>query len=58
MSVAFRTLGTSWGVIRNLADTPLFVDSRASRVIQLVDRRAARSLANLSQLTPLGPVRA
>ncbi len=40
MSVGFRTLGTSWGVIRNLADTPLFVDSRASRVIQLADHVA------------------
>ena len=40
MSVAFRTLGTSWGVIRNLADTPLFVDSRASRAIQLADHVA------------------
>ena len=40
MSVEFRTLGTRWGVIRNLADTPLFVDSRASRVIQLADHVA------------------
>ena len=40
MSVAFRTLDTRWGVIRNLADTPLFVDSRASRVIQLADHVA------------------
>lgn len=40
MSVAFRTLGTRWGVIRRLADTPLFVDSRASRVIQLADHVA------------------
>ena len=40
MSVEFRTLGTRWGVIRNLADTPLFVDSRASRVIQLADHLA------------------
>ena len=40
MSVAFRTLGTSWGVIRSLADTPLFVDSRASRVIPLADHVA------------------
>ena len=37
MSVEFRTLGTSWGVIKNLVDTPLFVDCRASRVIQLAD---------------------
>ncbi len=40
MSVEFRTLGTRWGVIRNLSDTPLFVDSRASRVIQLADHVA------------------
>lgn len=40
MSVDFRTLGTQWGVIRHLADTPLFVDSRASRVIQLADHVA------------------
>ena len=40
MSVEFRTLGTRWGVIRNLADTPLFVDSRASRAIQLADHVA------------------
>ena len=40
MSVEFRTLGTRWGVIRRLADTPLFVDSRASRVIQLAEHVA------------------
>jgi hypothetical protein len=33
----FRTLGTTWGVIRNLADTPLFVNSKASRIVQLAD---------------------
>ena len=37
MSVEFRTLGTRWGVIKLLAETPLFVDSRASRVVQLAD---------------------
>ncbi|NOX53086.1 MAG: DUF3800 domain-containing protein [Planctomycetes bacterium] len=40
MARDFRTLGTQWGVIRYLADTPLFVDSRASRVIQLADHIA------------------
>lgn len=40
MAREFRTLGTQWGVIRNLADTPLFVDSRASRVVQLADHVA------------------
>ena len=34
MAREFRTLGTRWGVIRNLAETPLFVDSRASRLVQ------------------------
>ena len=40
MSIEFRTLGTRWGVIKRLADTPLFIDSRASRVIQLADHVA------------------
>jgi len=40
MAREFRTLGTQWGVIRNLADTPLFVDSRASRVVQMADHVA------------------
>ena len=33
----FRTLGHRWGVARNLADVPLFVDSRATRCIQYAD---------------------
>ena len=40
MAQNFRTIGTRWGVVRNLADTPLFVDSRASRVVQLADHVA------------------
>lgn len=40
MSVEFRTIGTQWGIVKNLADTPLFVDSRASRPIQLADHVA------------------
>jgi hypothetical protein len=40
MARDFRTLGTKWGVIRNLADSPLFLDSRASRVVQLADHVA------------------
>ena len=40
MARNFRTLGTQWGVVRNLADTPLFIDSRASRVVQLADHVA------------------
>jgi len=33
-------VGTQWGVLRNLADTPLFVDSRASRLVQIADHVA------------------
>ena len=38
----FRILGTQWGgaPLRNFADTPLFVDSRDSRVVQLADHVA------------------
>lgn len=33
----FRVNGTRWGHLRNLAEVPLFVDSRASRLVQLSD---------------------
>lgn len=33
----FRTVGHRWGVLRNLAEVPLFLDSKASRMIQLAD---------------------
>lgn len=37
----FRTQGTRWrNVIKNIADVPLFVDSRRSRCIQLADHIA------------------
>ncbi len=36
----FRTLGTRWGSIKNLAETPLFVNSKASRLVQLADHVA------------------
>ncbi len=37
---SFRETGTRWRIIRNLADVPLFVDSEASRLIQLADHIA------------------
>lgn len=40
MARDFRALGTQWGVIRNLAEVPLFVDSGASRLVQLADHVA------------------
>ena len=33
----FRIRGTRWGHLRNMGEVPLFVDSRASRLIQLAD---------------------
>ena len=33
----FRISGTRWGDLRNMAEVPLFVDSRASRIVQLAD---------------------
>jgi hypothetical protein len=37
----FRLLGTRWGrIVRNLADTPVFVNSQASRLVQLADHVA------------------
>lgn len=33
----FRDEGTRWGNLRNLAEVPLFVDSSASRLIQIAD---------------------
>lgn len=36
----FRSLGTRWRVLRNLAEVPLFIDSRASRAVQLADHIA------------------
>lgn len=40
MARNFRTLGSRWGVIRNLADTPFFVNSKASRLVQMADHVA------------------
>jgi hypothetical protein len=36
----FRKFGTRWGVTRNLAEVPLFADSRACRTLQLADHLA------------------
>ena len=33
----FRLSGTRWGDLRNMAEVPLFVDSRVSRLVQLTD---------------------
>ncbi|MCG6533886.1 MAG: DUF3800 domain-containing protein [Syntrophales bacterium LBB04] len=40
MARDFRVLGTRWGNIRHLADIPFFVQSKASRIVQLADHIA------------------
>ena len=40
LAIKFRIRGTRWGSLNYLADTPLFIDSRASRLIQLADHVA------------------
>ena len=37
LATDFRKIGHTWNVLRNLAEVPLFIDSRASRLIQLAD---------------------
>lgn len=37
LAADFRKIGHSWNIIRNFAEVPLFIDSRASRLIQLAD---------------------
>jgi hypothetical protein len=36
----FRKIGTQWGSVKHLADTPFFVNSKASRIVQLADHVA------------------
>ena len=31
----FRAKGTRWGDLRNMSEVPMFVDSRASRIVQI-----------------------
>lgn len=40
LSRDFRRVGTKWGLLKYLADTPMFVDSRASRLVQVADHVA------------------
>jgi len=40
LSMEFRQTGTRWRNIRNIREVPFFVDSRASRLIQLADHVA------------------
>lgn len=37
LATEFRKLGHRWGRIHNIAEVPLFVDSKASRVVQMAD---------------------
>jgi hypothetical protein len=46
LATDFRTIGYTWGVLRNLAEVPLFLDSKASRLIQLADLIAYAAFRN------------
>lgn len=37
LAINFRSSGHSWGKLQNIAEVPLFLDSTASRLIQLAD---------------------
>lgn len=37
LALDFKTYGHKWGKLHNLADVPLFVDSRATRMVQFAD---------------------
>ncbi|MEP7108409.1 MAG: DUF3800 domain-containing protein [Ferruginibacter sp.] len=37
LTTDFRKIGHSWNIIKNFAEVPLFIDSRASRLTQLAD---------------------
>lgn len=37
LATDFRTIGHRWGIIRNFSEVPLFLNSKASRLIQLAD---------------------
>jgi hypothetical protein len=37
LAIDFRSVGGEWGVINNLCEVPLFLDSKASRLVQLAD---------------------
>lgn len=37
LAALYRDRGHQWGVLRNLVEVPTFIDSRASRLIQLAD---------------------
>lgn len=40
LALNFRNIGTRWGVTSNIQEVPLFVNSKASRCIQLADHIA------------------
>jgi hypothetical protein len=40
LALRFRELGTRWGVLKNINEVPMFVDSKASRLVQLADHVA------------------
>ncbi|HWK06132.1 MAG TPA: DUF3800 domain-containing protein [Puia sp.] len=52
LATDFKTIGNSWDIIRNLAEVPLFIDSKASRLIQLADLVAYSIFRNYESSDP------
>lgn len=52
LAADFRQIGHSWGVVTNLADIPVFLDSKASRLIQLADLVAYSVFRNFDRGDP------
>jgi hypothetical protein len=52
LSREFRKVGTRWGPLKNIADTPFFVDSKASRLVQLADHVAYAVFRDITPATP------
>lgn len=52
LATNFRTIGHTWGILRNFSEVPLFLDSRASRLIQLADLIAYATYRKYSSNDP------
>lgn len=52
LATDFKKIGHTWDVIRNLAEVPLFIDSRASRLTQLADLIAYSFFQNYEHKNP------
>ncbi len=52
LAIGFKKNGHSWGVLRNMAEVPVFLDSRNSRLVQLADLIAYSLFQNYERFDP------